>query len=205
MTTVTRYNRKAIMTAAWEIVRKANVGLYGFRVIMRRALKAAWANAKHERAMEARQAKREHASPEVIRIQSEIAVLESKTHWEQPDYARIGVLRAALRAAQEHAAAAPDYAAKRDLIASAGGRFCAVTFTKADGTERTIQVQPATLQRHVKGDAATEAGKRAVQTRKARHPHLLPVWDAKAQAPRSVNLATISRIAVDGIVHEYRA
>lgn len=205
MTIAAQYNRKAIMTAAWEIVRKANVAVYGFRVIMRRALKAAWANAKHERAMEARQAKQAKASPEVVRIQDEIAVLESKTHWEQPDYARIGVLRAALRAAQEHDAAAQDYAAKRDLIASAGGRFCAVTFTKADGTERTMQVQPATLQRHVKGDAATEAGKRAVQTRKARHPHLLPVWDAKAHAPRSVNLATISRIAVDGVVHEYRA
>ncbi|MFG6625014.1 hypothetical protein [Sulfitobacter sp. 1A12056] len=205
MTTAAQYNRKAIMIAAWEIVRKAKVALYGFRVIMRRALKAAWANAKHERAMEARQEKQEQASPEVTRIQSEIAILESKTHWEQPDYARIGVLRAALRAAQEHEAAAPDYAAKRDLIASAGGRFCAVTFTKADGTERTMQVQPATLQRHAKGDAATEAGKQAVQTRKARHPHLLPVWDAKAHAPRSVNLATISRIAVDGVVHEYRA
>jgi len=205
MTTATQYNRKAIMTAAWEIVRKANIALHGFRTIMRRALKAAWANAKHERAMEARQEKQEQASPEVARIQSEIAILESKTHWEQPDYARIGVLRAALRAAQEHEAAAPDYAAKRDLIASAGGRFCAVTFTKADGSERTMQVQPATLQRHLKGDAATEAGKQAVQTRKARHPHLLPVWDAKAHAPRSVNLATVSRIAVDGVVHEYRA
>ncbi|UWR37695.1 hypothetical protein [Sulfitobacter sp. W074] len=191
------YNRKAIMTAAWEIVRKANVALYGFRVIMRRALKAAWSNAKHERAMNARQEKQKLASPEVTRIQNEIAILESKTHWEQPDYARIGVLRAALRAAQEHEAAAPDYASKRDLIASAGGRFCAVTFTKADGTER--------LQRHVKGDAATEAGKRAVETRKARHPHLMPVWDAQAHAPRSVNLATTSRIAVDGVVHEYRA
>ena len=58
MTHSATYDRKAIMTAAWEIVRKANVALYGFRVIMRRALKAAWANAKHERAMEARQAKR---------------------------------------------------------------------------------------------------------------------------------------------------
>jgi len=205
MTATPTYNCKAIMTAAWEIVRKANVALYGFRVIMRRALKAAWANAKHKRAMEALREKQEQASPEVTRIQSEIAILESKTHWEQPDYARIGVLRAALRAAREHKAAAPDYAAKRDLIASAGGRFCAVTFTKADGTERIMQVQPATLQRHIKGDAATEAGKRAAQTRKARHPHLLPVWDAKAHAPRSVNLATISRIALDGVVHEYRA
>lgn len=142
MTTAAQYNRKAIMIAAWEIVRKANVALYGFRTIMRRALKSAWANAKHERAMEARQEKQEQASPEVVRIQGEIAILESKTHWEQPDYARIGVLRAALR---------------------------------------------------------------AEQTRKARHPHLLPVWDAKACAPRSVNLATISRIAVNGVVHEYRA
>lgn len=98
MTTAAPYNRKAIMTAAWEIVRKANVALHGFRVIMRRALKAAWANAKHERAMEVRQGKQALASPEVTRIQAEIAILESKTHWEQPDYARIGVLRAALRA-----------------------------------------------------------------------------------------------------------
>lgn len=162
MNTAARYYRKAIMTAAWEIVRKANVALYGFRVIMSRALKAAWANAKHERAMKAREEQQAKASPEVVRIQSEIAVLESKTHWDQPDYARIGVLRADLRAAQEHDAAAQD---------------C----------------------------AATEAGKRAVEMRKARHPHLLPVWDAKARAPRSVNLATISRIAVDGVVHEYRA
>lgn len=98
MTSVAPYNLKTIMTAAWEIVSKANVALYGFRTIMRRALKAAWANAKHERAMQARQEKKKLASPEVIRIQNEIAIVESKTHWEQPDYARIGVLRAALRA-----------------------------------------------------------------------------------------------------------
>ena len=77
--------------------------------------------------------------------------------------------------------------------------------TKADGTTRIMQVQPATLKRHVKGDRATARGRRATATRKARHPHLLPVWDAKAQAPRSINLATVSRIAVDGQVHDYRA
>ena len=98
MTHSATYDRKAIMNAAWEIVRKANVALYGFRTIMRRALKAAWANAKHERAMEARQEKQKQASPAELRIRNEIAILESKTHWEQPDYARIGVLRAALRA-----------------------------------------------------------------------------------------------------------
>ncbi|MFG6511850.1 MULTISPECIES: hypothetical protein [unclassified Sulfitobacter] len=101
MTHSATYDRKAIMTAAWEIVRKANVALYGFRVIMRRALKAAWANAKHERAMEARQAKQEQASPAVARIQGAIDALEGKERWAQADYARIGVLRAALRAAQQ--------------------------------------------------------------------------------------------------------
>ena len=139
------------------------------------------------------------------RTRAAIASLESKDRWTQADYARIGVLRAALRAAEEHEALSQDYAAKRELITSAGGRFCAVTFKKVDGTERTMQVQPATLQHHVKGDSATEAGKQASATRKARHPQLMPVWDAKAHAPRSVNLATISRIAVDGFVHEYRA
>jgi hypothetical protein len=99
MTIAAHYDRKAIMTAAWEIVRKANVALYGFRVIMRRALKAAWANAKHSRTMEALQEKQQQSSPEVSRIQESIAALEGKERWAQTDYARIGVLRAALTSA----------------------------------------------------------------------------------------------------------
>lgn len=99
----------------------------------------------------------------------------------------------------------PDLAQKRDLIASAGGRFCGVTFTKKDGTERRMQVQPAALDLRVKGDAASERAKRATLTREARHPHLLPVWDVRARAPRSINLATVSRIAVDGQVHRFAA
>ncbi len=102
MTHSATYDRTAIMTAAWEIVRKANVALYGFRVIMRRALKAAWANAKHSRTMEALQEKQQQASPQVSRIQQSIAALEGKERWAQADYARIGVLRAALRAAQQN-------------------------------------------------------------------------------------------------------
>lgn len=205
MTTAGIFNRTAIMTHAWEIVRRANVALYGLRTILRRALRAAWSEAKHKLAMARAEQQAQTHSPEVARTRDAIAALEGKDRWTQADYARIGVLRAALRAAEDHEAAAPDYAEKRDLITAAGGRFCAVTFTKADGTERTMQVQPATLHHHIKGDDATEAGKRATQTRKARHPHLMPVWDAQAKAPRSVNLATISRIAVDGVVHEYRA
>ncbi len=205
MTTAATFDRTAIMHHAWEIVRRANVAKFGLWTILSRALRAAWSEAKHKHAAALIEAKAKTQSPEVTRTREAIAALEGKDRWTQADYARIGVLRAALRASEDHAAAAPDYAEKRDLIAAAGGRFCAVTFTKADGTERTMQVQPATLQHHVKGDSATEAGKRATQTRKARHPHLMPVWDAQARAPRSVNLATVSRIAVDGAIHEYRA
>lgn len=99
----------------------------------------------------------------------------------------------------------PDVSAKRDLIASAGSRFCGVTFTKRDGTERRMQVQPAALPFQVKGEAASEPAKRATFTREARHPHLLPVWDVRARAPRSINLRTVSRIAVDGRVHRFAA
>ena len=63
----------------------------------------------------------------------------------------------------------------------------------------------ATLQHFVKGDAATEAGKKAVATRKERHPHLLPVWDAKAKGPRSVNLATVTAIRINGASYSYTA
>lgn len=163
-------------------------------------LSRVWAEAKRRKRIAVEQAIRTEAD----RTLHVFAALLGKDRWTQADYARIGVLRAALRANIEHEEAAPDYAEKRDQIGSAGGRFCAVTCTKADGTERIIQVQPATLQHHVKGDKVTKAGKQAVATRKARHPNLLPVWDAPAKAPRSVNLATISRIALDCAVHEYR-
>ena len=99
----------------------------------------------------------------------------------------------------------PELNQKRDLIASAGGRFCGITFRKKDGTERRMQVQPAALPFHVKGKEASERAKRATFTREVRHPHLLPVWDVRARAPRSVNLRTVSRIAVDGRVHRFTA
>ncbi|SFE20716.1 hypothetical protein SAMN04488523_105314 [Sulfitobacter brevis] len=205
MTAAATYSLTKIMTDA-HTAAKACLGhaVYkgrSYASLFAGQLSRVWAEAKRRVAT----AKFDATMSQSDRTRAAIASLESKDRWTQADYARIGVLRAALRAAEEHEALSPDYAAKRYLIASAGGRFCAVTFTKVDGTERTMQVQPATLQHHVKGDSATEAGKRATATRKARHPHLMPVWDAKAQAPRSVNLATISRIAMDGVVHEYRA
>jgi hypothetical protein len=97
----------------------------------------------------------------------------------------------------------PALAARRDLIAAAGGRFCAVTFRKKDGSTRRMQVQPAALRLRLKGERAPEAARRAAATRAARHPHLLPVWDVRARAPRSIDLRTVSRIAADGQVHRF--
>ncbi len=205
MQTTTAYNLSSIMTDA-HTATKACLGhaVYkgrSYASLFAGQLARIWAEAKRRVRVAAQSA----TMSEADRTRAAIAALESKDRWTQADYARIGVLRAALRAAEEYEAASPDYAAKRDLIASAGSRFCAVKFIKSYGTERTIQVQPATLQHHVKGDDATDSGKRATATRQARHPHLLAVWDAQAKAPRSVNLATVSRIAVNGSVHDYRA
>lgn len=205
MKTAQTFNLSTIMTEA-HTAAKACVGHVFYKgrsyaSLFAIQLSRVWAEAKRRVAQAMRNAEMTPAD----RTRYAIAALEGKDRWTQADYARIGVLRAALRAAVEHEQAAPAYAEKRQLIEAAKGRFCAVTFTKKDGTERTMQVQPATLRQHVKGDTATDTGKRAVATRKATHPNLLPVWDAKAKAPRSINLATISRIAVNGTVHEYRA
>ncbi|NAZ36251.1 hypothetical protein [Rubellimicrobium sp. CFH 75288] len=97
----------------------------------------------------------------------------------------------------------PDLARRRDLIAGCGGRFCTVTFLKKDGSLRTMQVQPAALRLREKGERALPHARRAAATRAARHPHLLPVWDVRARAPRSVDLRTVRRIAADGRVHRF--
>lgn len=123
-----------------------------------------------------------------------LATLEAKTFTTPADRDEIAVLRTAI--AQEHAA--PALAAKRALIEAAP---CVVTFTKADGTLRTMRVEPGKLL--AKGAAATKAGQRATKSRKARHPNLLPVWDADKDAPRNVNLATVSRIATPERVHTF--
>ncbi|MFU1478198.1 hypothetical protein ACM25N_11035 [Roseovarius sp. C7] len=204
------FDRAEIMKSAWAIVRRFFGNGEPFRALMSRALKFAWEKARERvsvaQAVEHKvRANEALASRSADDLQREITGLENKDHWQQLDHARMSALRAALQVAQSRETSSDEYTAKRDLIASSGGRFCSVTFIKADGSERTMQVQPAALRHHVKGDAASEAAKRATQTRKARHPHLLPVWDAKASAPRSVNLATITRIAIDGAIHEYRA
>ncbi|MEO0894203.1 MAG: hypothetical protein AAFY35_16500 [Pseudomonadota bacterium] len=179
------FNKSSIMTRAWEIVRN-NFGGNVTRHTLRLALQDAWFEAKAA-------IKRATESDEVRTLKEAILCIECKSRLTERDYEELRSLRAALGIAQ-----------KRALIESAKGRFASVVFIKKDGSQREMRVQPAKLKFHVKGSAASEAAQLAVETRKARHPHLLPVWDVEASAPRSVNLATVSRIAVDGAVQEYR-
>lgn len=204
------YDRKTIMTHAWHLARQE---LWSRRLpaselvsLLPNAMRSAWKAAKIKLAVQ--KARAAMAVRPATELRAEVNDLENRDRLDPASIERLGQLHAALgeavarEAAEEQEA---EFAAKRALIASAGGRFCAVTFIKKDGSERTMQIQPATLQHYVKGDAATEAGKKAVATRKERHPHLLPVWDAKAKAPRSVNLATVTAIRINGMSHVYNA
>ena len=92
----------------------------------------------------------------------------------------------------------------KDLINSAGGRFVSVAFIKSDNTRRRMTVQPAKLKHHLKGRDASERHQRAAETRRKRHPHLMPVWDVQARAIRSVNLATVETVTMDGPTHDFR-
>ncbi|NEY90366.1 hypothetical protein [Tabrizicola oligotrophica] len=198
------------MNEAWTIARRfaGNPETWGQR--LSRALKLVWWNAKVAVRLAAEAAQRAAARAAkwgaltIPQIRAAIVDLENRDFLGHAGLLELSEAQAALHAAVDSEAAA-DLDAKRALIASAGGRFCTVIFTKADGTERAMKVQPAALKFHVKGDTATEAGKKATATRAERHPHLLPVWDADKRAPRSVNLATIREIRVNGATHSFRA
>lgn len=163
------------------------------RALFAQALRNAWQKAKREKA--ARDAQR--VLPSSGEIQGQIIALENKERIGAEGAERLNQLRRDLAEAHRREAE------KKDLIASAAGRFCTVTFIKADGSERVMRVQPAMLRHHVKGETASEAARKAVTTRAAKHPHLFPVWDTEKGAPRSINLSTVTRIALDGAVHTY--
>ena len=193
------YDRRSIMNEAWTQTRDL-MTRFGYAPrqlgeVFRIELRRAWIAAKRRAALMARS---------VESLRAEIEDLENRDYIGHEGLSRMSELRIAIREAEARAAAR-EQDAKRALIASADGRFCVVTFTKADGTERVMRVQPAALKFHVKGEAASDAARKAVATRAQRHPHLMPVWDAEKQAPRSINLATVSRIAVNGTTHQFHA
>lgn len=197
------YDRREIMTQAWADTRyQMKAFLYAphqLRQVFASALRNVWVKAKVLAALLARSA---------ASLRAELFDMENRDTLGHAGLQRMDELRNALReveAREAEEAKTADFATKRDLIASAKGRICAVTFIKKDGSERIMKVQPAALKFHVKGDEATEAGRKAAATRAIRHPNLLPVWDAENNAPRSVNLATVTRIAVGGAVHRFAA
>lgn len=196
MTTAT-VDRKAIMIAAWVAMRAYGPAgsLQDLRRRLSRELRQAWFNAK--RAIQLAAMNTKETARDALNI------LRNKDRWTDADYASADWLAQAIAKEETDAEVATDYAEKRELIASAKGRFCSVVFTKADGTERTMVVQPAALRGHVKGATATQAGQRATIARKVRHPHLMPVWDVQAKAPRYINLATIKTITTGDIAHAY--
>ena len=206
MTTI--IDKSGLMTFAWSLARQE---LFSRRLpssklheVFPDALRRAWAEMKRRAVIAAERAK------QVLRpsaeLWAEIQSLENRTTLGHEGIDRLSELRSAYHASKEREAeeqAKAEMEAKRRMIDAAKGRFVSVTFTKKDGTERVMRVQPATLKYHLRGDSASESARKAAQTRAERHPHLMPVWDADKAAARSVNLATISRIAIDGAVHEY--
>ena len=197
MTPSPTISRKEVMLAAWAAMRKYGPAqdIRHLRSRLSRELSQAWFDAK-ERVRRA-------TMTAVDNAREALDMLRNKDRWNSADYAEAD--RLAQRIAQEELKAeiAADYAEKRELITNAGDEQCTVVFTKADGSERTMIVQTTALSSYVKGVRATQAGQRATITRKQRHPHLMAVWDVEAQAPRSINLATIRTITTGGMAYAY--
>jgi hypothetical protein len=202
------YDRKAIMIEAWEIVRRFLGNGETLRGLLSRALKLAWETARRAaevaKALQTRkQAQEQLEALSADELARRIEDMENRDALGVAGHERLSALRRAHVVAKRREAEANE--AKRDLIVSAKGRFCRVAFTKKDGSARQMTVQPAALKNHVKGTEGCESARRAAETRSERHPHLLPVWDVEKQACRTVNLATVNRIAVNGTVHEFHA
>lgn len=95
------------------------------------------------------------------------------------------------------------YDTMKELITSAKGQFCSVTFIKKEGTRRVMTIQPAKLKFEVKGESGSEPHRRAAATRAEKHPNLFPVWSVDAKGIRSVNLDTVESIKVGGATHDF--
>ena len=187
MTTATMTTRTAVMNRAWELV-KEHMRQNRYTVyVMARAMRDAW----NEHRLRS-----EGIRPvcELTPLERDLVAARASADVNPTNETRLA------RAVEEEAV---ELVEKRELIEAAKGQICSVTFVKKDGSIRTMKVQPAKLRFHVKGDAASEQAQRAVATRAANHPNLLNVWDVEAQAPRSINLATVTRIAAGGLCHAY--
>ena len=208
LATATAYDLRPIMQEAWEVARRF-IERQGWTVAaaIARGLTCAWEKARTARrvaqsvarAMAERAQRVEQTAALGVETVSRLLTAELVNTGEGT---RATELREALTIAKARAVEAKR-ADVRGAILGEGGKLVAVTFTKRDGTLRTMKVQPPALRSRVKGEAATEAGQRAVATRKANHPELMPVWDVDAGGVRSINLDTVSRVASGGTVRTF--
>lgn len=89
----------------------------------------------------------------------------------------------------------------RALLETAGSRYISVNFIKANGDDRQITINVKAAASHVQG-AKTASTKQAVETRKINNPNLYNVWDNTKQEFRAINLDTVHRIVIDGILYK---
>ncbi|MEM9150509.1 MAG: hypothetical protein AAGB19_08655 [Cyanobacteria bacterium P01_F01_bin.3] len=180
------------MLNAWEMTREfmKNREPSELRKIFAYALGKAWRLAK--RAVEL-------AAISLGQLESELMDLKNRTRLSCAQMERLGEL---YRLVPEKKAQV-DREAKRNLIERAGGQCVSVAFVKKDGSRRVMRVNQAALKSHVKGDSASEAGRKAAETRKARHPNLMPVYDVEKAAIRSINLSTVQTITTGGQTHSF--
>ena len=89
----------------------------------------------------------------------------------------------------------------RALILSAGATFVSVSFTKRDGSDRTMLCQLPAIANHIVG---SERGERMAATRKVNHPELMPVYSVDAKGIRCINLSTVYRVKVRGTEITFR-
>lgn len=80
------------------------------------------------------------------------------------------------------------------------GRFCTVTFRKADGTVRRALLQPAANKTHLAANPS-ESAQRATATRARNNPELYNYWDVEKRAWRCFNLGRVTRVAAGGRVY----
>ncbi|QDP60374.1 MAG: hypothetical protein GOVbin1096_2 [Prokaryotic dsDNA virus sp.] len=90
-------------------------------------------------------------------------------------------------------------------------QFVSVTFIKANGQPRTVTFNKK-VTAGIVGEAAAEQYQKAVQTRKEKHPNLIPVFDSQLAAQgtptkdcwRSINTDTTIKVVADGVESKFK-
>ena len=98
----------------------------------------------------------------------------------------------------------------KSIIREAKSTIVSVTFTKKDGTLRTMSFN-ARHKEGIKGLDASEQAQKAVETRKANNPNLIIVIDLAAKRKtkkpeaswRSFNCESVVSVKAGGVRHEF--